>query len=234
MTLNLEFMSKTFFLALSGIPTTLSLTFISLAVASPIAFFMAVSKINKSIIISRIISFYVSIIRGTPIVLQILIIYSILPSLINSAAEQLNLDFNVFDLNPIWYGYAVFIMNSIATLSEVFRSALLTVNRGQLEAAVSLGISAPRAYLRIIIPQALSVALPNICNVTINLLKGTSLAFLMTIKDVTALAKIEAGYGYNYLEAYLDIFIIYVIVCTVVQLLYLVAERIISNYKRLA
>jgi L-cystine transport system permease protein len=55
------------------------------------------------------------------------------------------------------------------------------------------------------------------CNATINLIKSTSLAFLMTVKDVTAIARIEASYGYNYVEAYLDIFVIYILVCVATQ-----------------
>ncbi len=83
------------------------------------------------------------------------------------------------------------------------------------------------------IPQAIVSALPNICNTTVNLLKSTSLAFMMTVKDITAVAKLNAAYGYNYIEAYLIIFFIYIVLCTVVQLLFKMLERYFSSYKRL-
>lgn len=122
-------------------------------------------------------------------------------------------------------------MNTTAVLSEVFRSALLTVNHGQMEAALSIGLSKGQAYRRIVIPQALVSALPNLCNTTVNLLKSTSLAFLMTVKDITAIAKTNAAYGYNYIEAYLVIFAIYIVLCTVVQIGFRMFERFAAGYK---
>lgn len=233
MTINIEFMKETFLIALRGIPTTLKLTFISMLIASPFAFYMAIVKLSKARFLQKLITLYVSIIRGTPMVLQILILYSLLPTLLNLLIKKLNLNINIFDVNPIIYAYTVFTLNTIAVLSEVFRSALSTVNKGQLEAAYCAGLSSFRAYTRIIIPQALVVALPNICNVTVNLLKGTSLAFLMTVKDITALAKLEAAYGYNYIEAYIVVFLIYILICSIIQLVFKIAEKQVGAYRYL-
>jgi L-cystine transport system permease protein len=229
--LNTEYLIKTLFLAMTGIPTTLNITLVALLVATPIAFLMAIYKIYNVRIIKQIITVYVSFIRGTPIVLQILIIYSLLPSLLNTVVKGMGLNLNVFDFNPIIYAYIVFSLNTIAGLSEIFRSALLTVNKGQLEAAQAIGMSTVQAYTRIVIPQALVVAMPNICNLTINLIKGTSLAFMMTVKEITGIAKIQASYGYNYIESYIDIFIIYIIVCSITQLLFSFVEKHFGSYK---
>jgi L-cystine transport system permease protein len=125
----------------------------------------------------------------------------------------------------------VFTLNTIATLSEVFRSALSTVDRGQLEAAEAAGLTPIQAYVRIIIPQAMVTAVPNICTTTTNLIKSTSLAFLMTVKDITAVAKVEAAYGYNYIEAYMDIWIIYIVLCTIVELFFKILEKRLRAYK---
>lgn len=231
MDINLEFMKETFWVAVSGIPVTLKLTFIPLLLSAPIAFFLALSKINKTRILWRIVTVYVSFVRGTPIVLQILLIYSLLPSVLNLLIKELQLPWKVFDINPIVYAYTVFTLNTVAILSETFRSALQTVSKGQLEAAQSAGLSNVAAYIRIIIPQALVAALPNICTITVNLLKSTSLAFLMTVKDVTAVAKMEASYGYNYIEAYIDIFFVYLIICMIVQVLFKGVEKYFSSFK---
>ena len=233
MNLDLDFKIKTFVHTLTGIPTTLNITFLSLAIASPIAFFMAIAKIQEVKIIKRFLSLYVSFVRGTPMVLQILIIYSLIPSLLNFLVKLLDIKINVFAIPPIIYAYIVFTLNSIASLSECFRSALLTIHQGQLEAAKAVGMTSVQAYIRIIIPQALVVAIPNICNITVSLIKGTSLAFLMTVKDITAIAKMDAAYGYNYIEAYLVIFIIYILVCTAVQILYKGIERYFSTFRSL-
>ncbi len=231
MELNIPFMIETFRLALSGIPTTLALTVVPLLCAFPIGLLMALVRIYRLPGLRQLVTVMVSFVRGTPIVLQILIVYSLLPSLFNSFVRKAGWDFNVFDINPILYAFVVFTINTSAAVSEVLRSALLTVDRGQLEAAHSVGISSFNAYRRIILPQALVVALPSLCNVAINLMKSTSLAFMMTVKDVTALAKINAAYGYNYIEAYLDILIIYVVLCGMAQVLFSLVEKHVGRYR---
>ena len=119
-----------------------------------------------------------------------------------------------------------------AYVSEVFRSALETVDKRQLEAALSIGLLPIQAYRRIVIPQALVAATPNLCNSTVNLLKSTSLAFLMSVQDITAIAKTEAAFGYNYLESYLVIFIVYIVLCSLVQVFFQLLEQRLSRYKR--
>ena len=221
MKLNTEFMIEAFKASLSGIPVTLGITVVSLMISMPLALMMAIKKINSKGPLSFLINTYVSIVRSTPMVLQILLLYSLLPSFLNFFIKQvLKIDFNIFKIPAIYYAYAVFSLNTTAILSEVFRSALLTVDKGQLEAGLSVGLGKFLTYIRIIIPQALVVALPNICNVTVGLLKSSSLAFFMTVQDITAIAKLKAAYAYNYIEAYSIIFILYIILCTVVQLIF--------------
>lgn len=232
MELDYTFMAETFYQVWGGIGTTLSLTALSLLIAAPIAFYMAVLRIKGNLIGSGITQAYISFVRGTPIILQILLLYSLLPSFLNVAIKAMGSDFNVFDnVDPFWYAVVVFSLNTIALLAEVFRSALLSIPKGQLEAGVSIGLSEFQTYRKIIIPQAMVVALPAVCNITVNLIKGTSLAFLMTVKDVLAIGKIAASYGYNYIESYLDVFIVYLIVCTVVQLAYKFAEQHVGAFR---
>ena len=221
MKLNTEFMIEAFKASLSGIPITLGITVVSLMISMPLALMMAIKKINSKGPLSFLINTYVSIVRSTPMVLQILLLYSLLPSFLNFFIKHvLKIDFNIFKIPAIYYAYAVFSLNTTAILSEVFRSALLTVDKGQLEAGLSIGLGKFLTYIRIIIPQALVVALPNICHVTVGLLKSSSLAFFMTVQDITAIAKLKAAYAYNYIEAYSIIFILYIILCTMVQLIF--------------
>ncbi len=234
MKLNTTFMIETFFEALRGVPVALEITLVTLLLSAPAAFFMALGRLHKKGIGSKFISGYVSFIRGTPVVLQILFLYSLLPSLLNYLLNQvLQLGFDVFVVPPILYAFVVFGLNTTAVLSEVFRSAILTVGNGQMEAALSVGLSEHQAYTRILIPQALVAALPNLCNTTVSLLKSTSLAFMMTVQDIMAIAKVRAAYGYNYIETYLVVFVIYIILCTLVQLLFQIVEGRLSSYKKL-
>lgn len=232
MELDYAFMAETFYKVWGGIGTTLGLTALSLVIAAPIAFYMAVLRIKGHLIGSGVTQAYISFVRGTPIILQILLLYSLLPSFLNVIVKALGSDFNVFDsVDPFWYAVVVFSLNTIALLAEVFRSALLSIPKGQLEAGVAIGLTEFQTYRKVIIPQALVVALPAVCNITVNLIKGTSLAFLMTVKDVLAIGKIAASYGYNYIEAYLDVFIVYIIVCTIVQLAYKFAESHVGAFR---
>ncbi|MBR1639913.1 MAG: amino acid ABC transporter permease [Treponema sp.] len=216
---------KTFWLCLRSLPVTLEITLVSLLLALIPALLIALCRLHKVRILSPLCTVFVSFIRGTPIVLQILIVYSLFPSLLNALVKRTGLSINVFDINPIIYAFTVFGINSSAVLSECFRSAIASVDKGQMEAALSVGESPVLAFFRIILPQAAVSALPNLCTLTIILIKNTSLAFMMTVREITAVAKIEAAYGYNYVESYVDIFIIYIIICLAVQFLFRRVEK---------
>ena len=232
MELDLDFMQETFLLVWQGAGVTLALTALSLVLAAPAAFCFAVLRVRGQGIGGTIARLYVSFVRGTPLILQILLLYSLLPSLINALVKDLGLDINVFEaVDPFYYAVFIFTVNTIALLTEAFRSALRAIPKGQFEAGLAGGLSAFQTYVHVIIPQALVVALPSIANITVNLIKGTSLAFLMTVKDIMAVGKIAASYGYNYIEAYLDVFLVYLILCTIVQLLFAAAERRVGAFR---
>lgn len=180
MKLNVPFMIETFLKAMQGVPVTMGITAVALVLAAPLAWLLAISRLHDRPHLARMAKAYTSVIRGTPIVLQILLVYSLLPGLMNSLFRQAGLVVDVFSLNPIYYAFVVFAINSSAGLSEIFRS---------------------------------------------------SLAFIMTAKDVTAIARIEASYGYYYIEAYLVIFLIYILLCSLTQLLFRLAEKRAVRFK---
>lgn len=177
--------------------------------------FLALGRIYKVKGVTGFSVIYLAFIRSTPAILLILFFYSLFPSLINQLLKATG--FNIFDINPIYYAYIIFGLMTTGSLSEIIRSAILTVDKGQLEAAQAIGLSTSQAYIRIVFPQAIRQALPNLCNLVINLVKGTSFVFVMTVKDITAIAKIEAAYGYHYFESYFVIFIIYIVICGLIQ-----------------
>jgi len=225
MQLDLLFMAKTFLAALKAVPITMQITVAALALAVPAGFIMALCVIYRVRVLKQLSLLYISFMRGTPIVLQILIIYSLMPSLLNSFVKSMGWSINIFDINPVIYAFIVFAMNNAAQLAELFRSGIMAVDKGQHEAALACGLSPVQSYVRIIMPQAMVTALPNLCNLVIILIKNTSLAFMMTVKDITAVARIEANHSYNYIEAYLDIFVLYIIICVLVQVLFDRLER---------
>ena len=188
---------------------------------------LARAKIRRGKLSRALAEVYIYLTRCIPSIVMLFVVYYGLPEFL--------LTFGI-DMNHVGKGVFVIITFSVlfsSAMCEVFRSAYLSVDPGQTEAALSIGMSGWQAYIRIILPQAMEAALPNICNTTISLLKSTSLAFMMSVKEITAIAKMKAAYGYNYIEAYLVIAFIYIIVCTIVQILFQLIERRISGYKKL-
>ena len=229
--IDVEFLIDTFWVALGGVPVALLVTVLSLLFAVPIGFFLALSRIYEVPVLQQLTKIYVSFIRGTPVIIQIFILYSSMPLLLDGIFKKYNIDYPIYDVNPIYYAVVIFTVNTAAILSEVFRSALQTVGKGQLEAAQSVGISTTRAYTRIIIPQALVSAMPNLATATINLIKATSLGYAISLQEITLRAKVAANFGYNYLEAYIDIFVVYLIICFTVEQLFKLGEKRLSRYK---
>ena len=219
----IDYIIKTFVLSLKGIPVTLSIMVVSILLSLFPALFLALGRIYKIKWVTGFSLLYLAFMRATPPILFILFFYSLLPSVLNTMLKSSGL--NVFELNPIYYAFIIFSLMTTGSLSEIIRSAILTVDKGQMEAAQAIGLTASQAYRRIVFPQALKAALPNLCNLVINLIKGTSLVFVMTVRDITAIAKIEAAYGYQYFESYLVIFMIYLVICGVIQLLFSYVER---------
>ena len=229
--INIAFLIDTFWVALSGVPIALLVTIVSLILAIPLAFLLAMSRIYEVPIINRLTKIYVSFVRGTPVIIQIFVLYSSIPLILASIFDKYNINYSIYDVNPLWYALIIFTFNTAAVLTEVFRSALQTVPKGQLEAAHSVGLTTAQAYWRIVIPQSLVAALPNLCTATINLIKATSLGYAISLQEITLKAKVAANVGYNYLEAYIDIFIVYLILCMTVEYLFKRYERYLSRYK---
>ncbi|WP_375088621.1 amino acid ABC transporter permease [Peribacillus sp. RS7] len=229
--LDYRFLVETFFVALSGVPTALFITIVALIIALPLGFLLALSRINQIPVLNRLAQVYVSFVRGTPVIIQIFIIYSSVPLMLTSIFEKYAVEMNVYDVNPIWYAFIVFSLNTTAILTEVFRSAISTVSKGQLEASYAVGLTTVQAFRRIIIPQTLVVALPNICTATVNLIKATSLGYALSLQEITLKAKVAANVGYNYVEAYIDIFLVYLILCSLVEYLFKRYEKRVSRFK---
>lgn len=231
MKFDMQFAIDTFWVALAGVPTTLLITVVALLISLPLGFFIALTRVYRIPILNSIAVFYISFVRGTPLIVQIFIIYTSVPRLLAYVFQAHGVAFNIYSVNPLYYAFLVFGINASAGFAEMWRAALNSVGRNQMEAAHSVGLTTAQGYWHIIIPQALVVAAPSICSTSLHLLKNTSLVFVMSVMDITARAKIIAGVGYKYFEAYVDIFIIYLIVCVVLEKLFKLAENKIRTYK---
>ena len=223
--MDLNYIVNTFLVTLKGIPVTLIIMIVAILLSFIPALLLALGQIYKVRGVRTFSVVYLAFIRATPPILLILFFYSLFPSLLNQIFKSLGSQVDVFKFNPLYYAFIIYSLMTTGSLSEILRSAILTVDKGQLEAAQAIGLTNFQAYRRIVFPQALRSALPNLANLVINLVKGTSLVFVMTVKDITALAKIEASHSYQYSESYLVIFVIYLIICGLIQWMFRGLEK---------
>ena len=231
--MDLDYIAKTFLETLKGVPTTLIIMIVAMVLSFLPALFLALGQIYKVKGVRTFSLVYLAFIRATPPILLILFFYSLFPSLLNQFLKSIGSEVDIFKLNPIYYAFIIYSLMTTGSLSEILRSAILTVDKGQLEAAQAIGLTTIQAYVRIVFPQALRSALPNLANLVINIVKGTSLVFVMTIKDITAIARVEASYGYQYFESYFVIFLQYILICGLIQWGFSILEkRYIRREKR--
>ena len=175
---------------LEGVSVTLELTVIAVLIGTILGSLVAMLKMSRFKIIRFFASVYIEIIRGTPILLQLYIFYFVLPELLPF------LDFSDFT----WVAIALSI-NSAAYVSEVIRSGIQAVDKGQTEASRSLGLSASQTMISIILPQAIRNILPALGNEFIMILKETSLASTFFIGDLMTAHKVVNGANFLPLES---------------------------------
>ena len=223
--MDLDYIAKTFLETLKGVPTTLIIMIVAMVLSFLPALFLALGQIYKVKGVRTFSLVYLAFIRATPPILLILFFYSLFPSLLNQFLKSIGSDVDIFKLNPIYYAFIIYSLMTTGSLSEILRSAILTVDKGQLEAAQVIGLTTSQSYVRIVFPQAVRSALPNLANLVINIVKGTSLVFVMTIKDITAIARVEASYGYQYFESYFVIFLQYILICGLIQWGFSILEK---------
>ncbi len=183
---------------LTGLKNTLILTCISVALGTVLGALVAMMKMSRLWPIRALASVYVEVIRGTPILLQLFIFYFVLPNILTF------LKMSQF----MWVSVALCI-NSAAYVSEVIRSGIQAVDKGQTEAARCLGLSQKQTMMRIILPQAVRNILPALGNEFIMMLKETSLASTFFLGDLMTSYSVVRGATYLTLEPLVIVGIIY-------------------------
>lgn len=213
---------------LKYLPTTLYLTIIALMIGLTIGLIIAIIRINKIPVLSQIAVAFVSIMRGTPIIVQLYITYFGIPIALKYFNYYHGTNYDVNGIPGIVFAMVALGLNQSAFDSETIRAAILSVDKGQLEAAKSMGMSGVQVLKRVILPQAGAVALLPLGNSLISLIKGTSLAFTCSVVEITAAGKILAGKNYRYFEVYCSLAIIYWLITFILERVLKVIENKIS------
>lgn len=210
---------------LKYLPVTLEIAIISMALAVVLGLLIAIIKIKKVPVLRQIAAVYISLLRGTPVLVQLYIAYFGIPMLMKYIALQNGRTYQAATTAGIVYAIIALGLNESAYIAETFRAALLSVGEGQIEAASALGMTYPQALRRIILPEMMTVALPNLVNSFIGLIKGTSLAFTCAVVEMTAAGKIIGGRSYRYFEVYVSLAIIYWVITFILEQIVRVAEK---------
>ncbi|TVY04625.1 amino acid ABC transporter permease [Cohnella terricola] len=217
---------------LSAVPTTLNVTMVSILFGTLIGTIVALIRIYRVPVLNPIASAYVTVIRGTPMLTHLLLIYYGLPMLVNGLSDSFGWSFRAASIPMIGFAYLSFSITSGAYLSEVVRSGMLAVNRGQIEAAYAVGMTTPQALRRIVLPQAFAVSLPNLTNALIGALHGSTLVFSLTVVDINAKAQIVASTNWKFFDAYLAAAILYWGLTVLIEQLSGLLEKRINVYNR--
>ncbi len=185
-----------------GLLYTIPLTLISFSFALIIATVTALIQVAKVPVLKTIARLYIWIVRGTPLLVQLFIIFFGLQSL-------------GILIDPFPAGVIVFSLNEGAYSAETIRAAIESVPRGQLEAGECVGLSWLQAIRRIVLPQALRTAFPTLFNSLISMLKDTSLAANITVTEMFMQTKRIVARTYEPLALYIEVGLIYLLMCTV-------------------
>ena len=195
----LELMINSFPKLLSAAVITLKLLSVSLIIGLFIGLFFAILRINKNIFISKFAYGYSYVFRGTPLLVQIFIIYFGLGQIEYLRSTVLW----VILKEPYWCAIIAFALNTGAYTSEILRSAFQTIKPGMIEAGKSLGISNKVIFFKVQIPMAIRQSLPAYGNEIILMMKGTSLASTVTIMDLTGVAKYIISSSFKPIEVFI-------------------------------
>lgn len=191
-------------LVLGALTGTIPLALSSFAIGLVIALGVALMRLSKNRVVSDVARFYVSVIRGTPLLVQLFVIFYGMPS-IGIVLDPWPSAIIAFSLNVGGYG------------AEVIRAAILSVPKGQWEAGYTIGMSNTTTLRRIILPQAARVSVPPLSNTFISLVKDTSLASLILVTELFRVAQEIAAFSGDFMLIYLEAALIYWLICLVLS-----------------
>ena len=192
---------------LTKLPITLELAVVSMLIG--LGLVMAIIKMKKIRVLTQITNLLISLLRGTPVIVQLYVAFFGIPMMFKTINQQFGTNLAVANISGFVYAMIALGLNQSGFMAEIIRSALQSVDPGQIEAAHALGMTYPQTLRRIILPEAFEVALPTLGNSFISIIKGTSLAFTCAVVEITAQGQIIGGRTYRYFEVYVSLAIIY-------------------------
>ena len=198
---------ETFLIIIEYLPVTIFLSFTALFFSLFIALLMSLFKTYQVPYFKTIANLYVSFFRGTPLVVQLFLIYYGLPQIIPIFGN----------LDAYTAGVIGLSLNSSSYMTESIRASIMSVDKGQMEAGLSVGMRNITIIQKIILPQAALIAVPPLTNDFIDLIKGSSLVFILGVKEIMSAAQLESSSSFKFFECYLAVLFVYWFIIEVVS-----------------
>lgn len=214
-------------IAAKGAPVTLLISLVAVLTGLVVGLLVAVAKRSKFKVLRGIATVYVDVLRGTPLMVQVLILAYGIPQVIASIT---GVQFNWGDF--IWVGFIACGINSSAYMAEIIRSGLQAIDIGQTEAARSLGFSGFQTMRYIIVPQAFKIIVPAMGNEFITLIKETSILSVVGIRDITRMGILWASQSFMSFQAYIGVAIVYLVMTLILSRVVSFIERRMSQSDR--
>lgn len=206
-------------LLLRGMSVTAQVTVLSLLIAITLGLISCLMGMSKFKILSFISKFYIWLIRGTPFIVQLFIIYFGIPQFIMA------IGISGFKISAFAAATITLALNAGAYISEIFRGAINAVDKGQMEAARSLGLSKSKAMIKVVLPQAFKICIPSLCNQFIITLKDSSLASTISLQEIVFQGQQYAYSTYKMFATYIMIGVAYLVVISILSFLIKLIER---------
>lgn len=207
-------------------------TVVGFILAIIIGFILALARVSKNKVLNGIVIVFQEIIRGTPLLVQLVYVYYVVPLLIEVLAYFVGIPNFEFSMPAVTAGIIGMAINYGTYISEVIRSAILSIDEGQTEAALALGLSRRQAMFRIIIPQAFKNSIPVFGNYLVMLVKDTSLMAYITAQEFLMTTKAYTSQTFLTIESYTILAGVYLIICIPLALLVKYIEKICNRSRR--
>ena len=217
---------------LHGVKLTLLLTTLSMIIGAIFSVFLALGKISENKVISKLSSAYIFFFRGTPLLIQMFVIYFSVPGIFGFAWRSL---FAAGDPEAVYKGAFIaaliaFSLNAAAYCAEIVRAAIQSIDKGQNEAAKALGMGYGQMMRTIIIPQSIRRMIPPLCNEFVMMIKDVSLVFAISLMDITTISKTIMTSEGNYL-VFIPALLIYLVITAVFTFIFGKIEKRLSIYE---
>ena len=205
-------LNEAFPLLLDGLKLTVLVSLASIAIGMVIGLFVCLMKMSKNIVLRAIAGVYIWIIRGTPMLVQALIVFLGVPQLIQLVISD-------FRFDAITAGIITLSLNAGAYLAEIYRGGIMAVPKGQSEAARSLGLSKSKTMRKVILPQAFKFSVPSLVNQFIITIKDTSILTVIGMAEVVNKAQQYVGSTFVYFETYSIVALMYLAIISLLMIL---------------